>query len=72
MGGKSFVQLKSTLDDIREEKDASMKKAAKEIARNLSGAGSEGEKSATIDKLLNGFSDHDKFIIMKYAFIYMC
>jgi len=69
---KSFVQLKSSLDDIREEKDASIKKAGKEIAKHLSGPGSEGEKSATIDKLLAGFTDADKFLIMKYAFIYMC
>lgn len=69
---KSFIQIKSSLDDIREAKDASIKKAGREIAKHLSGPGSEGEKSATIDKLLVGFSDTDKFMIMKYAFIYMC
>lgn len=69
---KSFIQVKSSLDDIREEKDAALKKAGKEIAKFLSGAGSEGEKSATIDKLLIGFSDADKFVIMKYAFLGMC
>ena len=52
--------------------DAALKKAGKEIAKFLSGAGSEGEKSATIDKLLIGFSDADKFVIMKYAFLGMC
>lgn len=69
---KSFIQMKSALDDIREEKDASMRKAAKEIARNLSGSGNKNEKSTTIDKLLEGYSDSDKFIIMKYAFLEMC
>lgn len=69
---KSFIQMKSALDDIREEKDAAMRKAAQQIARNLSGAGSKNEKSTTIDKLLDGFSDSDKFIIMKYAFLEMC
>lgn len=69
---KSFVQIKSQLDDIREEKDSSLRKAAKEIARNLSGPGNTNEKNTTIDKLLVGFSDADKYIIMKYAFISMC
>jgi len=69
---KSFIELKSSLDDIREEKDAAIKKAAKEIARHLSGSGNPNEKSQTIDKLLNGFSDADKYQIMKYAFITMC
>ena len=72
MAGKSFIQMKSALDDILEEKEAAMKKAAKEIARNLSGSGSANEKSTTIDKLLSGYSDSDKYIIMKYAFIEMC
>ena len=69
---KSFIQLKSSLDDILEEKEAARRKAAKEIARNLSGSGSANEKSTAIDKLLSGYSDSDKYIIMKFAFIEMC
>jgi Sec-independent protein translocase protein TatA len=72
--GKSFVELKSSMDDIREEKDAAIKKAAKEIARNMSAsvAKDSAKGSADIDKLLQGFSDGDKYLIMKFAFIFMC
>ena len=70
---KSFVQLRSAIDGIMEEKDAAIKKAAKEIAVNISAAGGSKEsKVETIDNLLKGWSDADKYQIMKYAFAYMC
>ena len=69
MGGKSFIALKSTLDGVIESKDAAFKKAGKDIAIALSREG--GNQSDTIDKLLKDLSDHDKFLIMKYAFMAM-
>lgn len=70
---KSFVQLRSALDGIMEEKEAAIQKAAREIAVNLSAAsGSKESKAETIENLLKGWSDADKFQIMKYAFVHMC
>ena len=70
---KSFVQLRSALDGIMEEKEAAIQKAAREIAVNLSTtSGSKESKAETIENLLKGWSDVDKFQIMKYAFVHMC
>jgi len=67
---KSFVQMKGQLDDILEEKNNALKKAALEIAKMYAG-NSSGSASEEIDKLLSQFSDHDKYYIMKYAFLRM-
>lgn len=72
MAKQSFIELKSTMDDIIETKDAALKKAGLAVARSYSGSGDMATKSANIDKLLEGFSDADKFIIMKFAFLAMC
>lgn len=70
---KSFVQLRSALDGIMEEKETAIQKAAREIAVNLSAtSGSKESKAETIENLLKGWSDADKFQIMKYAFVHMC
>lgn len=70
MGRKTFTILASTLDDINVEKDAAMKKAAKEIAVYYAGSRADTTvASGDIDKLLKNFSDADKFLIMKYAFL---
>jgi len=71
MAGKSFVQMKATFDDIREVKDAQLQKAGKEMARMLSTSTNMNETLDIIDKLLKGFSDSDKYVIMKYAFVAM-
>ena len=65
---ESFVALKSEMDGVMEEKNMALKKAGETLAVNLS-SGKYKNKTEMIDKLLDGFSDSEKYIIMKYAFL---
>lgn len=72
--GKSFIELKATMDDINEEKEAAYKKAGKLIATNLAGPAARDPKKASVDieNLLKDFNDAEKYRVMKYAFLAMC
>lgn len=68
---KSFIEMKSALDDFNEERLASLKKAGDLLARNLSGQ-PVTNISSKIDDLLKNYSDADKYTIMKFAFMKLC
>ena len=71
---KSFIELKSRMDDINEEKEAAYKKAGTLIAQNFASTGAKnpGKASTDIENLLKGFNDAERYKIMKYAFLAMC
>lgn len=72
----SFIEAKSTADDIMIERKQNMAKMAIVITKYaVSRANSVKDKNVAlseIDKLLDGFSAEEKYEIMKMVFLRMC
>lgn len=71
----SFIQAKSTADDIIIERNANLNKMADVVAKYMASRVSKQPSSTSIgeiDKLLVGFSTEEKYEIMKLAFVKVC
>ena len=71
----SFIQAKSTADDIIIERESNLNKMADVIAKYMASKVSRQPSNASIteiDKLLSGFSSEEKYEIMKLAFVKVC
>lgn len=72
----SFIEAKSTADDIMIDRRQNMKKMADVIIKyavsKVNSTKDKGGALNQIDTLLDGFSAEEKYEIMKMVFLKMC
>lgn len=72
----SFIEAKSTADDIMFERQQNMKKMADVIVKyavsKINSTKDKGSILNQINTLLDGFSAEEKYEIMKMVFLKMC